>query len=89
MLSNKISSNQITFIQHDKNYERAKSRNTGLENAKGKYATLLDSDDIIFPHFLERAYHFIKKNNECKVFHSLYNILNEKHEIHYKIKFLH
>ena len=35
----------IRYIKHDKNYERAKSRNTGMQNAKGDFLTLLDSDD--------------------------------------------
>ena len=82
-----IDNKEITFIQHKKNYERAKSRNTGLENANGEYATLLDSDDTVFPCFLEQAYKFIKANKNAKVFHSLYNIIDEKGKLYYKIKF--
>lgn len=82
-----VESGKVRFIQHNKNYERAKSRNTGLENAHGKYATLLDSDDVLFPAFFERANDFIAKNNNVKVFHSLYNILDENGDVYYKIQF--
>lgn len=78
---------KVRFIQHDKNYERAKSRNTGLEHANGKFATLLDSDDILFPTFFERANDFIVTNPETKVFHSLYNIIDENGNVYYKIHF--
>lgn len=87
VLGDLIKNKEIRFIQHDKNYERAKSRNTGLENARGKYATLIDSDDTVYPEFLESAKEFISQNSKAKVFHSLYNIIDENGELYYKIRF--
>ena len=87
VLEDLIKNKEIRFIQHDKNYERAKSRNTGLENARGKYATLLDSDDTIFPNFLQDAKSFLDQNGDLKIFHSLYNIIDENGDTYYKIKF--
>lgn len=87
VLKDLIRNKEIIFIQHDKNYERAKSRNTGFENANGEFATLLDSDDIVFSFFLKDAKSFIEKNKNAKVFHSLYNIIDETGKLYYKIKF--
>lgn len=82
-----VTAGKVRFIQHDKNYERAKSRNTGLENARGQFATLLDSDDVLFPAFFEKAHAFVINNEGVKVFHSLYNILDENGNVFYKIPF--
>lgn len=43
------------------------ARNTGLENAKGDFITYLDSDDYLYPEFLETVLDFFTKNPE-KVF---------------------
>src|SRR2546425_4596308 len=34
-----ISAGRITFIKHDQNYERARSRNTGMSAAEGDFVT--------------------------------------------------
>jgi glycosyltransferase involved in cell wall biosynthesis len=87
VVSKYVESGRIRFIRHDRNYERAKSRNTGMENAAGHYVTLLDSDDVIFPAYLEEAERFIRENQSPPLFHSLYNIVNERGETVYKIQF--
>jgi len=87
VLENYIDKGFVKFIQHDQNYERATSRNTGMENATGDYLTLLDSDDIFYPQFLEDAAKFARNNPAYKVFHSLYNIVDEDGELMYKINF--
>src|SRR5690348_2695793 len=57
-----IDEKKIRFIQHEKNYERAYSRNTGIENATGDFLTFLDSDDFMYPENLADAADFIQKN---------------------------
>ncbi len=80
-----IRSGQITFIKHDKNYERAKSRNTGMKAAKGAFLTFLDSDDFMYPTNLQDAYDFIQSNPESKIFYSLSEVVNEaKNRIRFK-----
>ena len=69
-----IDENKIQFIQHDKNYERAKSRNTGMNIAKGDFVTFLDSDDLMYENNLEDAYSFALKSN-YKIFHNLYELI--------------
>ncbi len=39
------------------------ARNTGIKAAQGKYISFFDSDDIILPYFLEKAYDDLTKNN--------------------------
>ncbi len=38
----------------------AKARNKGLDEAKGRYITFLDSDDLLDPEYLEKQLAFIK-----------------------------
>lgn len=87
ILQTLIEEKKIRFIQHDKNYERAKSRNTGMRNAKGKYLTFLDSDDFMYPNNLKDAYDYIQANPEKKVLHNLYELVNEKKEKVYDYSF--
>jgi len=82
-----IDTGKVRFIQHDKNYERSKSRNTGMENAKGDFLTLLDSDDIIFPAFLEDAAAFVKDNPTIQFFHNRHNLIDEVGNLVYKYTF--
>lgn len=82
-----IDQEKIKFIQHDKNYERAKSRNTGMQNAQGKYLTFLDSDDFMYPENLQDAYDFIQDNPASKVFHNLYELVDESKKRLYQYSF--
>ncbi|MBI4929250.1 MAG: glycosyltransferase family 2 protein [Bacteroidetes bacterium] len=67
-------SGKIIFIQHDKNYERAVSRNTGIKNAKGAFLTFLDSDDTMHPDHLSTLFSIIKTNPEINFLATKYNI---------------
>lgn len=66
-----VDEGKIKFIRHSENLERAHSRNTGIENARGDFLTLLDSDDFMFEENLSDAARFAKENPEIKVFHNL------------------
>jgi glycosyltransferase involved in cell wall biosynthesis len=43
------------------------SLNKGLQVSKGKYITRMDSDDIMYPHRLERQFHFMEAHSEIAV----------------------
>lgn len=84
ILSPLVSEGKIHYIKHDKNYERAKSRNTGIKNAKGEYITYLDSDDFMYPSNLKDAYEFAMENPDIFVFHNLYEVITEDKKIIYR-----
>ena len=43
---------RIKYIRHDANNGLASARNTAIDNAKGKYFTFCDDDDLWMPNFL-------------------------------------
>ena len=55
---------RIKVLQNDQNRGIAFSRNRLLEEAKGKFLVLLDSDDISFSQRLEVQLDFLKKNQD-------------------------
>lgn len=56
------SEQKITYIKHEFNKNGAVARNTGFSAAKGKYISLLDSDDEYYP---ERIVKCFNKMEQC------------------------
>lgn len=48
------SEDKVRYIKHPKNMNGAVARNTGIEEARGKYVTYLDDDDIYAPTKVEK-----------------------------------
>jgi glycosyltransferase involved in cell wall biosynthesis len=82
-----IDAGKIKFIRHEQNFERARSRNTGMENASGDFLTLLDSDDFMFANNLSDAAGFASDNPRYKVFHNLYSLVDANRKTVYRYKF--
>jgi glycosyltransferase involved in cell wall biosynthesis len=82
-----VAENKIKLVRHDRNYERAKSRNTGQQHAKGDYLTFLDSDDFMYSTGLEDAALFIQQNPHVKIFHNLYELVDSKRSVLYNYRF--
>lgn len=71
-----IHAGQIQFIKHEQNFERARSRNTGMSAARGDFVTLLDSDDFMYPTNLADAAKYARANPDIKCFHNLYEFVD-------------
>jgi glycosyltransferase involved in cell wall biosynthesis len=76
-----IESQSIRYFLNEQNYERARSRNRGIDEAKGKYISLLDSDDILFPGCLQGASELLSEYPGCSFFHCKCVFINKKNEI--------
>lgn len=68
--------NRIQLIKNTENLGPAKTRNKGLEIAKGRYICFLDSDDIWYKDFLETSLSYLEKHNVGFVYSS-YDRKNE------------
>ena len=76
-----IKSGRVRFVRHDRNYERARARNTGMEIAKGDFLTFLDSDDLMYPTNLEDAAEYVNANPNTRVFHNLSELVDKDHKL--------
>ncbi len=77
----------IRYIRLARNSERSVARNTGMQNAKGDFVTLLDSDDFMYPDCLKDAAEFAGNHPEFKVFQNKYELVNQKRELVYAYPF--
>lgn len=53
---------RITVLRTNKNGGTAVARNAGLRQAKGRYITFLDSNDLLDSNYLEKQLEFIKEH---------------------------
>ena len=61
---------RIRLISLEKNKGAAEARNIGLEKARGRFITFLDSDDVWLPEFLDKTHGFLVNNQEELVYGS-------------------
>jgi glycosyltransferase involved in cell wall biosynthesis len=82
-----VTNEKIKLIINDKNQERSYSRNRGFEIANGRYATLLDSDDFMYPSNLQDAYDFIQSNERFHLIHNYSEIIDIHKTLVYRCKY--
>ncbi|PFA05077.1 glycosyltransferase family 2 protein [Bacillus cereus] len=68
--------NRIRLIELKENSGAAIARNTGINNARGKYVAFLDSDDLWLPEKLEKQLAFMQ-NNDIAFSFTGYQIMNQ------------
>jgi len=56
---------QVKLIESKKNLGYAKGNNLGIEESKGKYVLLLNSDTIILPNSLKRVFDFMEEHSDA------------------------
>jgi len=61
---NSINDDRIRLIHNDTNKGICLTRQRGIEEAKGKYIAILDSDDLAMPMRLEKQFLFLENNPE-------------------------
>jgi len=82
-----IQNRKIRYVRHDKNYERARSRNTGMANATGTFLCFHDSDDLMYPDCLSTVAKIISENPHFKLFHCLYELIDTEGNLIHKYRF--
>jgi len=59
------------------NVGQATAVNNGLSLVKGKYFAQVDSDDIMYPHYLEKYCNFLETHPDCKFCYARVDFVNE------------
>jgi len=69
---------RIKVIKLNENKGNYHARNIGLENAKGKYIAMLDSDDISLPNRIQLQYNYLENNPELGAIGTSFFIIDEQ-----------
>ena len=68
---------QLTVISHDRNRGVSAARNTGVENANGRFVTFLDSDDQYASNHLDHRKKMLQQNPEVQFLHGGLEIVGD------------
>ncbi|MFM8552679.1 MAG: glycosyltransferase family 2 protein, partial [Nitrospiraceae bacterium] len=63
----------------------ARSRNRGIQEAKGTFVALLDCDDVWLPHKLERQLALLRDRPELGLVHTDYEVVDEQGRVEERV----
>ena len=72
---------RIKIIKNSTNKGLGSSRNIGIDNSKGKYIAIMDTDDIALPERFERQVDFLERNLDVVVCGTWFETFGEKCEV--------
>lgn len=75
-----LSAEKIRVIKHDSNYGLSVARNTGIQNAKGKYCLFLDDDDYLDKELVEQLVTKMEKQQPDVIFFNAWCIQEAEEE---------
>lgn len=81
VLKLKNNDNRISIYQNCSNSGAAITRNTALQNAKGRWIAFLDSDDLWEPTKLEKQIKFMEENEYAFTYHEYKEIDEQDNEL--------
>lgn len=76
-----VNDSRVMYIRQE-NAGACVARNTGIQNARGKYVSFLDSDDVWFPLMLEKQLEQYKSDENVGCVYSRLQIVDGKGDIH-------
>lgn len=87
VLAPMVDRGEIRLLRHGVNSERGQARNTGMESARGRYVTFLDSDDLMYPSNLADAHAYALAHPETKCFHNLLERVTEDGRVEHTFRY--
>ncbi len=73
---NSINDHRIKFLKLKENKGNYYARNMGMEQAKGKYICVMDSDDIALPNRIQRQFEFMEANQKIGLCGSFVKVID-------------
>jgi glycosyltransferase involved in cell wall biosynthesis len=74
-------------FHHQQNLGLPAARNTGIQNAKGKYICCLDADDKLHPTYLEKALCLMESNLGIDFVYAWTQVFGEENRVWYALQF--
>jgi len=74
---------RIIIIDNENNLGVIKSRNSGIQKARGKYIAITDADDISLPNRFQIQFDFLEKNKNVGVCGTFMKIIDKNNKVQY------